>query len=165
MCYFGTGLLWSILCCNLNARPSVYHQKGARRGRCIHLTTVMGTKEKAPWATCMQSKNKNSPFLKSPKSFGSYLFLFCHWFLSVPPALFECPFGLWSCILMLEGGRWQIGNPQMSSLQLDPGSRAGRLCWEKVVLEMSRWSSCGNTSCRRNPPLTDIKRSCIRAIV
>lgn len=81
MCYFGTGLLWSTPCCNLNARPSVYHQKGVRWGRCSHLTTVMGTKEKAPWAVCMQSKNKNSPFLESQKSFESYLFLCYHWFL------------------------------------------------------------------------------------
>jgi len=45
----------------------------------------------------------------------------------------------------------------MSSLSLDPGSQAGELCSEKLVLEMSRWSCCGNTFCSRNLPSVSLK--------
>lgn len=105
MCYFGTGLLWSVPHCNLKARP-VYCRKGVRRGRCVHLTAAMGMQEKAPWAAWMQSKNK-SPSFSEPqiirKLFGFVLLL-----IPCCPSSFVCvPLDLKLCIDV--GGRQVVG--------------------------------------------------------
>lgn len=135
MCYFGTGLLWSIPCCNLNARPSVYHQKGVRWGRCIHLTTVMGTKEKAPWATCMQSKNKNSSFLESKIIWKLFGF--------VSPLIPLCPssfvwVSLWTLKLYIDVRGRQVADRKTTNVFIVAGS------WLKGRLALLRETCFGD---------------------
>lgn len=75
---------------------------------------------------------------------------------------------------MLEGGRWQVGKPEISPLQLGPALWAGGLCWEKLGLEVSKVVLWCNTCCGRNLPsvwLKDlvsellINHSCWRSVV
>lgn len=126
------------------------------RGRQVYsLNYCHGEEEKAPSAACMQSKNKKPSFLEFKIIWKLFVF--------VLPLIPHCPSSfvwvspwVWSCILMLEEGRWQMG--KTTNIFIVAGScLAGRLHWEKLTLETSRWSCCGNASPSRDLLLVLLK--------